>query len=251
MSALPVQTDCLPTGDVLKIEKDQIRQGRRHRPHPVAEHAPEPVAGAGRSRTIGARQKPTRIRRDWPSHGLARRGRHRLTSALPLAGLAATARIAVVGAGLAGLTAARELRKAGLNPDVYEGSTRIGGRCYSARGVFSDGQVAEHGGEFIDSDHKEIRDLAKELGLTLDDVLKAKPPNTRSLYVFNDRPYNLAEATRDWQLSTYPAGAERRARRVQLPGRQRRGPPVRRDDHRAMGWRLCPWRSRRTARTTH
>ena len=88
-----------------------------------------------------------------------------LASALPLAGLAATARIAVVGAGLAGLTAARELRKAGLNPDVYEGSTRIGGRCYSARGIFGDGQVAEHGGEFIDSDHKEIRDLAKDLGL--------------------------------------------------------------------------------------
>ena len=122
-----------------------------------------------------------------------------LTPALPLAGLAATARIAVVGAGLAGLTAARELRKAGLNPDVYEGSTRIGGRCYSARGIFGDGQVAEHGGEFIDSDHKEIRDLAQDLGLVLDDVLKAKPPNTRSLYVFNDKPYNLADATRDWQ----------------------------------------------------
>jgi monoamine oxidase len=121
------------------------------------------------------------------------------TSALPLAGLAATARIAVVGAGLAGLTAARELRKAGLSPDVYEGSTRIGGRCYSARGIFSEGQIAEHGGEFIDTDHKEIRDLAKDLGLTLDDVLKAAPPNTRSLYVFNGRPYNLTDATRDWQ----------------------------------------------------
>lgn len=122
-----------------------------------------------------------------------------LASALPLPGLAATARIAVVGAGLAGLTAARELRKAGLKPDVYEGSTRIGGRCYSARGIFSDGQVAEHGGEFIDTGHKEIRALAAELGLTLDDVLKATPPNTRSLYVFDGKPYSLADATRDWQ----------------------------------------------------
>jgi monoamine oxidase len=122
-----------------------------------------------------------------------------LTSALPLTGLAASARIAIVGAGLAGLTAARELRKAGLNPDVYEGSTRIGGRCYSARGIFGDDQVAEHGGEFIDTDHKEIRDLAKDLGLTLDDVREATPPNTRSLYVFNGKPYNLIDATRDWQ----------------------------------------------------
>ena len=100
---------------------------------------------------------------------------------------------------MAGLTAARELRKSGLKPDVYEGSTRIGGRCYSARGIFGDGQVAEHGGEFIDTGHREIRDLAKELGLTLDDVLKATPPNTRSLYVLDGKPYNLADATRDWQ----------------------------------------------------
>lgn len=122
-----------------------------------------------------------------------------LTAALPLSGLAASARIAIVGAGLAGLTAARELRKAGLNPDVYEGSTRIGGRCYSARGIFGDGQVAEHGGEFIDTDHKEIRDLAKEFGLILDDVLEAIPPNTRSLYFLDGKPYDLSGATRDWQ----------------------------------------------------
>ena len=122
-----------------------------------------------------------------------------LASALPLAGLAATAKVAVVGAGLAGLTAARELRKAGLAPEIYEGSTRIGGRCYSARGIFGDGQVAEHGGEFIDSEHKEIRTLAGELGLTLDDVLKATPRDTRSLFVLDGRPYDLAAASRAWE----------------------------------------------------
>jgi monoamine oxidase len=125
------------------------------------------------------------------------------TSVLPLTGLAATARVAVVGAGLAGLSAARELRKAGLAADVYEGSTRIGGRCFTARGIFGDGQVAEHGGEFIDTGHKAIRDLARDLGLTLDDVLKATPPNTRSLYIIDGKPYSLADATRDWQ-PVYP-----------------------------------------------
>ena len=153
-------------------------------------------AMAEQSERIGRRLESPRIGRRAVLRGAAGIA---VTSALPLSGLAATARIAVVGAGLAGLTAARELRKAGLNPDVYEGSTRIGGRCYSARGVFADGQVAEHGGEFIDTDHQEIQDLAKELGLTLDDVLKATPPNTRSLYVFNGKPYDLADATRDWQ----------------------------------------------------
>ena len=79
------------------------------------------------------------------------------------------------------------------------------------------------------SDHKEIRDLAKDLGLTLDDVLKAKPPNTRSLYVFNDRPYNLADATRDWQ-PLYPIlQAQNTALgEYSYQGRQHRGPSVRR-----------------------
>lgn len=151
-------------------------EGGRKQPEPVAIHRRTVLRGAA---------------------GMA------LASALPLDGLAATARIAVVGAGLAGLTAARELRKAGLNPNVYEGDTRIGGRCYSARGIFGDGQIAEHGGEFIDTDHKEIRDLARDLGLVLDDVLKFTPPSLRSLYVIDGRPYNLTEATRDWQ-SLYP-----------------------------------------------
>jgi monoamine oxidase len=126
-----------------------------------------------------------------------------VASALPLTGLEATARIAVVGAGLAGLAAARELRNAGLTADIYEGSTRIGGRCFTARGTFGDGQVAEHGGEFIDTAHTAIRDLARDLGLTLDDVLKATPPTTRPLFSIGGKPYNLADASRDWQ-PVYP-----------------------------------------------
>ena len=72
---------------------------------------------------------------------------------------AAEARVAIVGAGLAGLTAANELSKAGLKPVVYEGSTRLGGRCFSIRFQFH-GQIAEHGGEFINHDHYAIRGLA-------------------------------------------------------------------------------------------
>ena len=64
-----------------------------------------------------------------------------LRGAAPLAGMvpalaAAEARVAIVGAGLAGLTAAYELSKAGLKPVVHEGSTRLGGRCFSIRSKF-------------------------------------------------------------------------------------------------------------------
>ena len=119
---------------------------------------------------------------------------------LPLSLRAAEARIAIVGAGLAGLTAARELKKTfGLHADVYEGNTRVGGRCFTARGIFADNQIAEHGGELIDTDHHAIRHLARELGLKLTNVLGAVPPGTNALYMFNGQPYNLADATRDWQ----------------------------------------------------
>jgi monoamine oxidase len=75
----------------------------------------------------------------------------------------------VVGAGLAGTTAAYRLSQAGVAVQLYEARDRIGGRCWTARG-FADGQTAEHGGEFIDTRHVHIRQLARELGLRLDDL---------------------------------------------------------------------------------
>jgi monoamine oxidase len=77
--------------------------------------------------------------------------------------------VAVVGGGLAGLTCAYRLNQRGVEVAVYEArADRVGGRCWTARG-FADGQVAEHGGEFIDSDHARIRALVRELGLRLED----------------------------------------------------------------------------------
>ena len=108
------------------------------------------------------------------------------------------ARVAVVGAGLAGLTAAYRLKQAGFDPVVFEGNTRLGGRCYTARDAFRGGQIAEHGGEFIDTDHYPIRQLAKDLGLTLYDVLAAQPPGAIPVYRFNGERYTLADATRDF-----------------------------------------------------
>lgn len=77
--------------------------------------------------------------------------------------------VVVVGAGLAGLTCAYRLHQHGVEASVYEARPdRVGGRCWTAR-EFADGQVAEHGGEFIDSDHVRMRALVRELGLRLED----------------------------------------------------------------------------------
>ncbi len=113
------------------------------------------------------------------------------------------ARVAVVGAGLAGLTAAYDLMQAGIAATVFEGNTRLGGRCFTIRDVFAQGQIGEHGGEFIDTDHHQIRRLARDLGLTLDDVLAAQPAGSDALYFFDGQPYSVAEAARDY-LPVYP-----------------------------------------------
>jgi monoamine oxidase len=95
------------------------------------------------------------------------------------AGAAQGARVAVIGAGLAGTTAAYRLAQSGVQVRLFEARDRIGGRCWTARG-FADGQTAEHGGEFIDTRHVHLRGLAAELGLRLDDLWAGDVPDAIS-----------------------------------------------------------------------
>ena len=113
-------------------------------------------------------------------------------------------RIVVVGAGLAGLCAAYDLRKAGYRATVVEASTRLGGRCWSYNsGELGPGLVAEHGGELIDQGHTQTRQLAQELGLDLDNLLAGEAPGTESASWFLGQRYSYAQATADikeiWQ----------------------------------------------------
>jgi monoamine oxidase len=82
-----------------------------------------------------------------------------------------TADVAVVGAGLAGLACADSLAASGFVPTVYEAGARVGGRQFSLPGKFP-GQVAERGGELIDTAHKTMIAYAKRFGLSLEDVNK-------------------------------------------------------------------------------
>ena len=107
-------------------------------------------------------------------------------------------RVVIVGAGLAGLAAAHALRQAGVHATLYEGSPRVGGRCWTETRAFADGQIAERGGELIDTPHVAIRTLAAQFGLALDDLVDAEPPGSQPIAYFDDRPYRLDEIQRDF-----------------------------------------------------
>jgi monoamine oxidase len=135
--------------------------------------------------------------------GVAAAGASTMAKAARAATKAASPRIAVVGAGLAGLTCAYRLKQAGYVAQVYEAHpSRVGGRCWSysplrSPNPFADGQVAEHGGELIDQGHTAMRQLAQELGFTLDNLLAAQPNGTEDFFYVDGAPYSYAALTDD------------------------------------------------------
>jgi monoamine oxidase len=81
-------------------------------------------------------------------------------------------RVLVAGAGLAGLTAARDLISRGADVRIVEPRHRLGGRVWTMREAPIEPFHVEAGGELIDADHKALRTLATDLGLPLTRVLR-------------------------------------------------------------------------------
>src|SRR5262245_55647622 len=111
-------------------------------------------------------------------------------------------RVVVVGAGLAGMTAALDLRDAGWDDVVFEARDRVGGRVHTLRDPFTAGLHAEAGGESIDDNHDAIQALAHRYGLPLEQ----RTPNrilSGAAYYQGARFPLIALALREGVLESY------------------------------------------------
>ncbi|MGW5780640.1 flavin monoamine oxidase family protein [Streptomyces sp. NPDC003863] len=73
--------------------------------------------------------------------------------------------VVVVGAGYAGLIAARSLLNSGLTVQVLEAADRVGGRAMTVTSAA--GTAVDLGGQWIGHDHVKVRSLAEEFGVSL------------------------------------------------------------------------------------
>jgi monoamine oxidase len=138
-----------------------------------------------------------------------------LKSSIGLAGLAGaglfsdayaitstTPRIAIIGGGLAGLNCAYQLKKAGYRATIYEASNSSAwGRVQTRH---SAGLTAELGGEFIDSSHADMLQLAREFRLPLIDIAANERQHRliKDTYFFDGREYSEREVIVEFRHSS-------------------------------------------------
>jgi len=94
--------------------------------------------------------------------------------------------VVIIGGGLAGLTCAYRLLQAGVASTIYEASSRLGGRVFSARNFNADQLFCELGAELVDSTNHELIELAQELGLTTEGYAENDPMTGEDQIFFYD-----------------------------------------------------------------
>jgi len=106
--------------------------------------------------------------------------------------------VAVLGAGLAGLSAARDLKRSGADVVVLEARERVGGRVEAV--ALPDGRTVQAGGEVFGPGHTAYGELVEELGLSVAPSYVADPGEISwglvdGVYVGDDMPW-MSEAER-------------------------------------------------------
>lgn len=104
-------------------------------------------------------------------------------------------RVIIIGAGLAGLSAAYELNQAGHDVTILEAQSHVGGRVSTLRGYFADGLYAELGATFISDVHDLTIKYSKLFGLELVPANHTLP----SVYHLRGKRY-VNKGAVDWQI---------------------------------------------------
>jgi monoamine oxidase len=106
-------------------------------------------------------------------------------------------KVIIVGAGLAGLSAAYELIRAGHDVTVLEAQARAGGRVFTLRAPFSDNLYAEAGAMFIPDSHDLTLHYVKEFELPLEPRVT---PNLSSVSYVRGKRFVSSEGVRQEPL---------------------------------------------------
>ena len=100
-------------------------------------------------------------------------------------------KVVIVGAGLAGLAAGYELKRAGHNPVVLEAQQRVGGRVYTLRDPFTEGLYAEVGAMRIPRAHALTMEYIEKFGLKTSDFTMDNP---NAYYYIGGKKIRASEA---------------------------------------------------------
>ena len=150
-------------------------------------------------RSVAAIRRERMSRRDFLKTTGAAVGALAMSGSLGRLAVAASAsRIAIIGGGISGLTAALTLQDAGIASTVYEATGRVGGRMESDTTSWLNGQVSEECGELIDSGHKTILGLVSRFKLQTADLIGAQPNHSTDTDYFFGRYYTDAQAQADF-----------------------------------------------------
>lgn len=103
-------------------------------------------------------------------------------------------KVIIVGAGLAGLSAGYELKRAGHTPLILEAQQRVGGRVYTLREPFTEGLYAEVGAMRIPRAHSLTMAYIEKFGLKTNDFTMDNP---NAYYYIGGRKMRASEAHAD------------------------------------------------------
>ena len=103
-------------------------------------------------------------------------------------------KVVIVGAGIAGLAAGYELKRAGHTPIILEAQQRVGGRVYTLRDPFTEGLYAEVGAMRIPRAHTLTMEYIEKFGLGTNDFTMDNP---NAYYYIGGKKMRASEAHMD------------------------------------------------------